>query len=82
VPISIRYGNLVFDEGFRADLIVAELVIVDVKSLEKEHPVHKRQLLTYLRLAGKRLGHLINFGAELMKDGISRVSNGAADWMS
>ena len=80
IPISILYDNLAFDEGFRADLIVEDLVIVEVKSLEMEHPVHKKQLLTYLRMADKRLGYLINFGAELIKDGISRVSNGAADW--
>ena len=80
VPISILYDNLAFDEGFRADLIVEDLVIVEVKSLETDHPVHKKQLLTYLRMADKRLGYLINFGAELIKDGISCVSNGAADW--
>ena len=59
---------------------MAGLVIIELKSVEDIHPVHKKQLLTYLRLTDKRLGYLINFGAELIKDGISRVSNGAADW--
>ncbi len=80
VPIPVVYDGIQFDEGFRADLIVAGLVIIELKSVEVIHPVHKKQLLTYLRLADKRLGYLINFGAELIKDGISRVSNGAADW--
>lgn len=80
VPIPVVYDGIQFDEGFRADLIVAGLVIIELKSVEDTHPVHKKQLLTYLRLADKRLGYLINFGAELIKDGISRVSNGAADW--
>ena len=80
VPIPVAYDGIQFDEGFRADLIVAGLVILELKSVEVIHPVHKKQLLTYLRLTDKRLGYLINFGAELIKDGISRVSNGAADW--
>ncbi len=64
------------DVGFRADLIVAGMVIVELKSIEVIAPVHKKILLTYLRLADKRLGLLLNFGAELMKDGISRIVNG------
>ncbi len=80
VPIPVVYDGILFDEGFRADLIVAGLVIIELKSVEAVHPVHKKQLLTYLKLADKRLGYLINFGAELIKDGLSRVSNGAADW--
>ncbi len=80
VPVPIVYDELKFDEGFRADIIVAGSVILELKSVEEIHRVHKKQLLTYLRLADKRLGYLINFGAELIKDGISRVSNGAEDW--
>jgi len=80
VPIPIVYENLKFDEGFRADIIVAGLVILELKSVEEIQRVHKKQLLTYLRLADKRLGYLINFGAELIKDGLSRISNGAEDW--
>ena len=74
--IPINYEGMVFDEGFRADLVVADKVIVELKSVETVAPVHKKQLLTYLRLAGKRLGLLINFGANLMKEGIFRVVNG------
>jgi GxxExxY protein len=63
------------DMSFRADLIVGGLVIVELKSVEMVAPVHRKQPLTYLRLADKRLGLLINFGAELIKDGITRVVN-------
>ena len=76
VPVAIIYDDIKFDEGFRADLLVEEKIIVELKSVEKVSPVHKKQLLTYLRLAEKRLGLLINFGSELIRDGISRVVNG------
>ncbi len=76
VPIGVRYDDLTFEEGFRADLVVADCVIVEVKSTEAHHTIHKKQLLTYLRLSGKRLGLLINFGMPLLKDGVSRVANG------
>jgi len=76
VPVPVVYDNIKLDEGFRADLVVEDKVILELKSVEKVIPVHKKQLLTYLRLADKRLGLLINFGSELMRDGISRVVNG------
>lgn len=75
VPVAIVFDGLKFDEGFRADIIVEDKVIVELKSVETIAPVHKKQLLTYLRLADKRLGLLLNFGSELMRDGISRVVN-------
>ena len=75
VPVAIVYDAIKFDEGFRADLIVEDKVIIELKSVEKVIPVHKKQLLTYLRLADKKLGLLINFGSELIRDGISRVVN-------
>jgi GxxExxY protein len=75
-PIPVFYEQVQMEVGFRADLIVNEKVIVELKSIEQVAPVHKKQLLTYLRLADKRLGLLINFGTELIKDGISRVVNG------
>ena len=75
VPVPVVFDGMKFDEGFRADLIVEDKVIVELKSVEKLAPVHKKQLLTYLRLADKRLGLLINFGASLIKDGIFRVAN-------
>ncbi len=76
VPVAIVFDGIKFNEGFRADLVVEDKVIVELKSVEKVVPVHKKQLLTYLRLTDKRLGLLINFGAELIRDGISRVVNG------
>jgi GxxExxY protein len=75
VPILVLYAKIKFDEGFRADLIVDVKVIVELKSIEKVAPVHKRQLLTYLRLADKRLGLLDNFGEALIKHGITRMVN-------
>jgi GxxExxY protein len=79
VPVPIVFDGIKFDEGFRADLIVEGKVIVELKSVEKVIPVHKKQLLTHLRLADKRLGLLINFGSELIRDGISRIVNGLND---
>jgi len=61
VPVAIVFEGIKFDEGFRADIIVEDKVIVELKSVEKVMPVHKKQLLTYLRLSDKRLGLLINF---------------------
>jgi len=74
--VPIHYDGISFDQGFRADLIVEDSVIVEIKSVEAVAPVHKKQLLTYLRLAGKKLGLLINFGAPLIKKGVFRVANG------
>lgn len=74
-PIAIQYDGLKFDQGFRADIIVESKVIVELKSVETLNKVHKKQLLTYLRLTGKQLGYLLNFGADLMKHGIIRSAN-------
>ena len=79
VPIDVRYEDLSVDGGFRADLIVQGKVLVELKSVERTAPVHKKQTLTYVRLADLRLGLLLNFGAALMKDGITRVANGLHD---
>jgi len=76
VPIPIRYDELVFDEGFRADLLVEDKVIVELKSVEQLAPVHSKQVLTQLRLGNRRLGLLINFGEAHLKDGIERIVNG------
>lgn len=76
VPVPIRYRGQTFDEGFRADLIVEEKVLVELKSVEQVHPIHKKQLLTYLRLSGLKLGYLLNFGEAVMKTGITRCVNG------
>lgn len=77
--IPVVYEDVRMDLGFRADLIVENKVVVEIKSVEAIAPVHKKQLLTYLRLTDKRLGLLINFNVELIKNGISRVVNGLSE---
>ncbi len=76
VPIPIEFDGVKFDEGFRADLLVEEFVIVELKSTEKNHPVHPKQLRTHLVLSRLQLGLVLNFGLERMKDGIIRIVNG------
>ena len=77
VSVPIEYQGETFSEGFRADLIVEGLVIVELKSIERVTSAHKKQLLTYLRLSGLKLGYLLNFGEALMRDGITRTINGS-----
>jgi GxxExxY protein len=79
VPIPVVYEKVTFDEGFRADLVVEDKVIIELKSVEQTAPVHRKQIITYIRLADKRLGLLINFGEHLIRDGITRVVNGLKD---
>lgn len=79
VPIAIHYKRMTFDEAFRADLIVEGKVILELKSVEQVSQAHKKQLLTYLRLTGCKLGFLLNFGEALMKRGITRTVNGLED---
>lgn len=76
VPIPVVWGEVRLDVGFRIDVWVERLLIVELKSVDSLAKVHKKQLLTYSRLTNGRLGLLINFGAELIKDGIARVANG------
>jgi len=75
-PISIDYKGMTFPEAFRADLLVADKVIVELKSVEQISNAHRKQIQTYLRLTGLKLGHIFNFGAALMKEGIVRAVNG------
>jgi GxxExxY protein len=79
MPIPIQYKNMIFDEAFRADIVVDEKVIVELKSVERVSDAHKKQVQTYLRLRGCKLGFLLNFGEALMKRGITRVVNGLKD---
>ena len=79
VPIAIQFAGKVYDEGFRADLIVEGCVIVEIKSVERLAPVHKKQVLTYLKLTNFPVGLLINFGGELLKGNIERLANSAPD---
>ena len=74
--VPVVYRGTQIEMGFWADLVVEDKVIVEIKSIETVLVVHKKQLLTYLRLADKRLGLLINFNVALIKDGITRIANG------
>jgi GxxExxY protein len=76
VPVAIQYKDVRFDEGFRADIIVDSKVILELKSVEHVSAAHKKQVQTYLRLTGCKLGYLLNFGEALMKAGITRCVNG------
>ena len=75
-PIPVVYDDVRMELGFRADMVVEDKVIVELKSVEAIAAVHKKQLLTHLRLADKRLGLLINFNVPLLLDGVDRVVNG------
>ena len=77
--LPVVWENIHLEAGFRVDLMIENKVIVEIKSVEAIAPVHRKQLLTYLRLANKRLGILINFDVDLIKDGIARVVNGLAE---
>ncbi len=79
VAVPIEYEGETFAEGFRADLTVESKVLLELKSVERVTPAHKKQLLTYLRLTGLKLGYLLNFGEALMRDGISRTINGTLE---
>lgn len=76
VAVPIVFNGIRFDEGFRADVIVAGKVLLELKSVERVVPVHKKQVQTYLRLTGLKLGYLLNFGDAVLKSGISRCVNG------
>ena len=76
VAVPLQYRGLHFEQAYRLDLIVEDEIIVEVKSIERLLPVHAKQLLTYLRLYNRRVGLLINFGGETLKEGVKRVLNG------
>ncbi|HSM25361.1 MAG TPA: GxxExxY protein [Anaerolineaceae bacterium] len=79
VLMPVIYDETIIENGYRADMIVEDLVIIELKSVEKIAYVHQKQLLTYLKLSNYKLGLLINFGAPLIKYGIKRVVNGLED---
>jgi GxxExxY protein len=79
-PVAIEYAGLRFEEGFRADLLVEDQLVVELKSVENLAPVHAKQMLTYLRLLNLPLGLLINFGAATFKEGIKRIVNNHRDF--
>ncbi len=74
-PITFEFDGMVFQEGFRVDLLLEDRVVVELKSVEKLVPVHSKQLLTYLRLLNLHVGLLINFGAATLKEGLHRIVN-------
>ena len=74
-PVRFEYDGMVFDEGFRVDLLVEGCVVAELKSVEQLAPVHSKQLLTYLRLMNLPVGLLINFGAATLKEGLHRIVN-------
>lgn len=74
-PIPVIWNNIKMEIGFKADLIIEQKVIVEIKSVESISDVHKKQLLTYLKLTGLKVGLLINFNVKLIKDGIHRIAN-------
>ena len=76
VRVPIIYKGIRFDEGFRADIIVENMVLLELKSVERTLPAHKKQVQTYLRLTGLKLGYLLNFGEAVLKSGITRCVNG------
>lgn len=80
VPVPIHLFGMRFDEGFRADLIVENKLLIELKSVEKLAPVHSKQTLTYLRLLNMPLGLLINLGAATFKEGIKRIANNHTDF--
>jgi len=76
VPVAVRFrGEIITEDGFRMDLLVEDLIVVELKSVQALQDVHKKQLLTYLKLARKPLGLLINFNEALLKRGIVRIAN-------
>jgi GxxExxY protein len=82
VAVPIELMGLKFDEGFRADIIVEDLLLLELKSVENLAPVHSKQVLTYLRLLHLPMGLLMNFGASTFKDGCKRILNGPQSFVS
>lgn len=82
VPVPINLMGLAFDEGFRADILVEDMLLIELKSVENLAPVHSKQVLTYLRLLNLPLGLLINFGAATFKEGCKRIVKGHQDFAS
>ena len=74
--ISINYEGITIDEGYRADIVVNDIVLIELKSVKQIEDIHLKQLLTYIRLSNKKLGLLINYNEILLKNGIRRVING------
>ena len=76
VAVPLEYKGFALGDGFRVDLLVGDALVVEVKAVDRLQPIHEAQLLTYLKLADKRLGLLINFNERTLKEGVKRVANG------
>jgi len=76
VPINVKYEGILIENAFKIDLLIANRLVVELKSAERTSPVHGKQVLTYLRLMNLPLGLLMNFGQALFKDGVKRITNG------
>jgi len=74
-PLCVEYKGVKLDCGYRLDLVVEKAVVLELKSCEKIEPIHKAQLLTYLKLSGLKVGLLLNFNVPVMRDGIVRIVN-------
>ena len=81
-PVPVTYRGLVVRDAFRADLLVEEKLVIEVKSVEQLAPVHMKQLLTYLRMMNEPLGLLMNFGADMFRNGLRRVINNRSDYIA
>jgi GxxExxY protein len=79
VPLPVRYKGIMLDCGYEMDLVVEELVVVELKTVEDLHPIHEAQLLTYLKLFDRTVGLLINFHVSVLKDGVKRIVNNFND---
>ncbi len=79
VTLPVQYEGVSIELGYRLDLLVEEAIVVEVKAFEQIKPVHRSQVLTYLKLGGYSLGYLINFNTQMLKEGIYRVINSAAN---
>jgi GxxExxY protein len=75
VALPVIYDGIKLDAGYRIDLLVQEMVIVELKAVESIHPIHEAQMISYLKLSGKKVGLLINFNVKLLKTGIKRLMN-------
>ncbi len=80
--VPIFYKGKQIDDGYRADIVVNDMVVLELKSIETIRDVHKKQLLTYLKLGDKKLGFLLNFGEAVMKNGVVRIVNGLPEDIS
>jgi iron complex transport system substrate-binding protein len=80
--VPVKYRRIVIRDAFRADLVVEQRLVIEVKSVERLAPVHAKQVLTYLRLMDQPLGLLMNFGADMFRDGIKRIINNRSDYVA